>query len=77
MPIAITQGTDFPSAKHPSGIRLCDQLGEVGAKMILYLEFLIDSLLMQISLPDEKIKKLNKQAGSLLRRKEFSLRSLA
>ena len=35
-------------------------------QMILYLGFLSNSMLMQVSLPDKKIKKLKKQAGSLL-----------
>ena len=44
---------------------------------IIYLGFLINSIRMTISLPEEKIMKLRKEAGSILRKKEISLRTLA
>ena len=44
VPITITpKETDFPSAKHPSDIGLCDQLGEVGAK------FSADDIISRVS----------------------------
>lgn len=44
---------------------------------ITYLGFVVNSILMTISLPDEKVLKLKKEADSMLRKKEFSLRTLA
>ena len=48
---------------------------ELNSVQMIYLGLLSNSMLMQVSLPDKKIKKLKKQAGSLLWRKEFSTQS--
>ena len=42
---------------------------------IVYLCFLIDSIFVMISLPADRVKKLRKKPGSMLQKKEISLKS--